>query len=86
VNYYKLLETALFISSSTFLGVVKLYVFKKKILGTLEDALTFHRCTSHKFVLYQYLQKLQKNYNFLLDADAKGIHKSNQGNYLKICV
>ena len=28
-----------FISSNTFLGVVKLHVFRKKILGTLRDAL-----------------------------------------------
>jgi hypothetical protein len=28
-----------FIPSNTFLGVIKLYVFRKKILGTLRDAL-----------------------------------------------
>ena len=33
------MEIVFFISSNTFLGVVKLYVFRKKILGTLGDAL-----------------------------------------------
>ena len=35
----KLLEMTFFIPSNTLLGVVKLHVFGKKILGTLGDAL-----------------------------------------------
>jgi hypothetical protein len=35
------LEMAFIIPSNTFLGGVKLHVFRKKILGTLGDALIF---------------------------------------------
>jgi hypothetical protein len=39
VDYWKLLEMTFFIPSNTFLGVVKLHVFMKKILGTLGNHL-----------------------------------------------
>jgi hypothetical protein len=32
-----------FIPSNTFLGVIKLYVFRKRILGTLGDALIWQK-------------------------------------------
>ena len=39
VKYWKLLEMFFFIPSNIVLGVAKLYVFRRKVLGILGDAL-----------------------------------------------